>query len=204
MEADAKRIVEGYTNKREGTNRLGRRVWEYTGVYPGVARWHDDTEARVRKDKALTSCWGRKIPFMGTQDANLFRKAYSAIPQSTVVDLVNRAMVNAFRTRTPAFSRALLQQQTHDSLTYSYPLAALEDAAEFISSLAFAPDYMNPVMEYGGREFRIGTDMKIGFSLGEMIDCPIFPDVGEQFAALQEAVRKAKENSPYFPATVAA
>lgn len=203
MEAEAKRIVEGYTNKREGRNRLGRRVWEYAGVYPGIARWHDETEERVRRDKALTSCWGRKIPFMGTQDANLFRKAYSAIPQSTVVDLVDRAMVNAFRTRTPAFARARLMQQTHDSLTYEYPLDALPDAAEFISALAFGERYMNPVMAYGGREFRIGTDMKVGFSLGAMHDCPITPDPGEQFEHLTRAVSAAKAASPYFPAVAA-
>lgn len=192
MEGEAKRIVEGYTGKMERVGRTGRKVWEYVGVYPGVARWHDETEARVRRDKALTTPWGRKIPFMGTLDASLFRKAYSAVPQSTVVDLVNRAMVNAHRTRTPAFSRAQILQQTHDSLTYQYPLDALPDAAAFLSTLSFGGEYMNPLLTWEGREFRIGTDLKVGFSLGAMHDCPITPDAHTQLTNLQSTITKIK------------
>ena len=197
MEAEAKRIVEGYSHKREGNGRT--RSPEYTGVYPGVARWHDETEAQVRRHKHLISCWGRKIPFMGVMDQNLFRKAFSALPQSTVVDLVNRAMVNAFRERSAPFAKALLLQQTHDSLTYQYPLACMEDMAEFVSRLAFSERFMNPIMDYGEREFRIGTDMKIGFSLGQMHDCPISPDSSEQLSHLTSAIEMAKEKSHYFP-----
>lgn len=194
LETEAKRIVEGYSSKQAGVTSR-----KYVGVYPGVARWHDDTEMRVRKDKCLTSCWGRKIPFMGVMDANLFRKAYSALPQSTVVDLVNRAMVNAFRERSPAFTHAMLLQQTHDSLTYQFPLAREEEMADFVSRLAFAEQFMNPVMEYEGREFQIGTDMKVGFSLGAMIDCPITPEPGDQLAHLRTAIAIAKEKSPHWP-----
>lgn len=193
-EADAKRIVESYTLRRDGAR--GRK--EYTGVYPAIARWHDEIEMRVRRDKFLVSCWGRKIPFMGIMDSNLFRKAYAALPQSTVVDLVNRAMVNAFRTRTPAFARAQIMQQTHDSLTYQFPLSRIEEMGEFVSALAFGEAYMNPEMEYGGRAFRIGTDMKIGFDLGRMIDCEITPDPGRQVEFLREGVEKAKAKSRYF------
>ena len=198
MENEAKRIVEGYSCKREVTDRMGRRKIEYTGVYPGIARCPDETEQKIRKDRFLTNCWGRKIPFMGIMDSNLFRKGYSAVPQSTVVDLVNRAMVNAFRTRSPHFARAQILQQTHDSLTYQYPLDALDDAALFLSELAFQEKYLNPIMSYDDRPFRIGNDLKIGFTLGAMFDCPLFPDPEEQRFHLTEIAEKAKATSPYF------
>ena len=195
MESEAKKIVEGYSHKVEVFGRGGQKRVEYLGVYPGIARWHDETEERVRRDKFLENCWGRRIPFMGTFDANLYRKAFSAIPQSTVVDLVNRAMSNATRTQDKPFRHAILLQQTHDSLTYQYPIDKLDAAALFLTQLAFSPEYLNPIMQYDGREFQIGTDLKIGFSLGEMVDCPLSENPDEQLAHLERGIDTARRHA---------
>lgn len=148
-----------------------------TTVYPGVAAWWEEIDQVLRTSRTFVNCFGRKIRFLDEMGQSLKNSATSFLPQSTNVDMVNAAMVKVFEDNSPAFRRAELLTQTHDSLTFQYPTDDWTRAAEFVIKTAL--DYLSPEIEYNFRKFKVGTDLKIGFDWSAMVEVEVVDDVGQ-------------------------
>jgi len=90
----------------------------------------------------------------------LFQAAYAFIPQSTVFDITREAMVKIRESKDQYVGQAQLLAQVHDQLLYQYPTENIIELAHVIRVVANG--LMNPLLSYNGREFAIGTTVRIG------------------------------------------
>lgn len=77
------------------SEREVRRLMDaYFDAYPEIKSvfWRR-VEQAIRKNGVLTTPWGRRRVFYGMMGDELLREAYSYIPQSTIADLCNSAVV---------------------------------------------------------------------------------------------------------------
>lgn len=164
-------------------------VSQYREVaYPGVPQWHKSIEAEMRRDRTMTNCFGRKVTLRDQWGPDLLDAAYSFKPQSTVGDIVNRAMIAAYDDTSPVFASMDLLTQTHDSATVQYPTDDWVRMADF--AIRFGLGYMSPELEYNQRKFTIGTDLKIGLDWGNMVEVELIPDAQAVAKNLQHGWHK--------------
>ncbi len=171
-ERDAKEIVRRY----------------HEDAYPGIRQWHEKIKRQLAKDKTLSNCFGRKRKFIDAWGMELWLDAYSFIPQSTVVDMVNIGMTKAFDDKSLDFQ---LLAQVHDSILIQVP-PEWEKAAQDCKKIAL--DYMMPTIQYGAREFQIPTDVKVGYDWSNMRGVSVTSqtlaaDIKEAIEAIEEETR---------------
>lgn len=160
----------------------------YLKAYPGVPRYHAWVRDQLRRNRTLENCFGRKIEFKEQWGRDLWKSAYSAIPQSTVVDLVNQAMVSIYRDQsTPGFRSLEILQQVHDSIRFQFPLAMLD---HFPDTLERCLERMNPTLHYNGRDFHIGSDVKVGARGSEMKEVHTIEEATAVARSLQQKVQE--------------
>lgn len=138
----------------------------YHSIYPGIRMWHEATRNQLSKNRYLVNCFGRKIRFLDAWGDDLFKAAYSAIPQSTVGDNTNIGMRDIYNDEElcgkSGYNGDLLAN-VHDSCLLQFPLAALDHIDKIQKKLYY---HMEPELEYHGRKFRIPTDSKVGLNWG--------------------------------------
>lgn len=149
-ESEAKKIVELYTRQ----------------AYPSLPLWWETIERQLRKDRTLTNCFGRRCTFYDAWSTELLNAAYSFIPQSTNADCLIDATDLIYTSEEACLENWELMANVHDSLLCQWLGSDVMECAQAIDLCANV--YMNPVMEYAGREFRIKTDCKIGLSWDDM------------------------------------
>lgn len=160
---------EGFVNfslLNEMEQREGRRIVNlYHEIYPGIRQYYATTQRLLQRDRTLTNCFGRKVYFMGEWGHDLWKSAYSMIPQSTVVDSLNQGMVKIYHDKGITKTNNVdILAQVHDSILMQVPLSLAEDQRSFTNFLKGVYDYVSPVCEYNGRKFTIATDAKIGLN----------------------------------------
>ncbi len=162
---------EGYKNFaliNEIEEREAKRMVElYHKIYPGIHLWYEHIKRQLRDDRSLTNCFGRKVRFMEAYNDQLFKSAYSMIPQSTVVDGLNLGMIEIYNDDllTKMLNIDILAQ-VHDSILMQIPVTELNE--EIYNRLtARINDLTSPEMEYSNRKFKIATDWKWGLNWGE-------------------------------------
>lgn len=150
-----------------------RMVNLYHQIYPGIRIWYDAVKFQLGKDRTLTNCFGRKVHFMGAWQDDLFKSAYSFLPQSSVVDSLNQGMCDVYYSKDPDFDRLAILAQVHDSIMGQAHISTLQDGS-FHRAMQKVYSMVSPELEYGGRRFKIATDMKIGLNWGGLhpIDNP--------------------------------
>lgn len=136
----------------------------YHKIYPGINTWYGSVRAKLAADRILTNLFGRKYKFVGKWDDDLFKSAYSYIPQSTVGELVNRAMRKIYDDNDESTQDLEILMQVHDSIDLQDQYADLD---KLVRSIRRIEKYMTIPLEANGREFTIGTDLKVGFNLGQ-------------------------------------
>lgn len=147
-QAEAKKAVEGYHL-----------------IYPGIrGNYYTSVQRQLGRDRTLTNCFGRKVRFMDQWGNDLFKAGYSCIPQSTVVDSLNRGLVRSYNDDAVTDVLDILAQ-IHDS-------ALTQVTEEFARSEKLVPlcekicEAISPELSYNGRTFKIATDIKIGLNWG--------------------------------------
>lgn len=139
----------------------------YHEIYPGIRKSYDVIKRQLQRDRTLTNCFGRKVRFMGEWGNDLWKSAYSMVPQSTVVDSLNEGMVNIYNDTTITVERNVdILAQVHDSILMQVPLSVAKDRRQFESFMKKVYDYTSPILSYNGNDFKIATDAKIGFNWG--------------------------------------
>jgi DNA polymerase-1 len=137
----------------------------YHRIYPGIRRWYETIKNKLGSGRTLTNLFGRKYCFRDKWSDELLKSAYSFQPQSTVGELVNRAMDNIYDDTTPETRDLEIMMQVHDSIDFQ---DQYQDLDRLVASIRRIQSYMDIPLEANGRTFTIQTDLKIGFSLGKM------------------------------------
>lgn len=136
-----------------------------TQAYPGLSNWWKSIKNELKSNhRMLSNCFGRKVRLLQEAGSELYDAAYSFKPQSTVGDVVNRAMTAAYDDDSPAFRPMRLGAQVHDSLMLQYPV----DGPLLGEWLLAMKRYLQPDLTYSGKTFRLGVDLKVGYDWGNM------------------------------------
>lgn len=144
-----------------------RVIAMYHDIYPGIRKMHESVKRQLNKDRTLTNCLGRKVRFMGEWGNDMWKSAYSMVPQSTVVDSLNGGMVKIYNDT--YITRKLnvdILAQVHDSILMQVPISVARNIEVFERFLATVFDRISPELNYNGNAFKIATDCKIGFNWG--------------------------------------
>jgi len=135
-------------------------VEKYHRIYPGIRQWHSFIQTQLSKSRILKNCFGRKCQFLERWGSDLFKQAYAYLPQSTVADIVNRALVDIYKDTDPRMMHLEILAQVHDSILFQMPLNLSTN--DILYCIEKCDKYLTPGLEYNAREFIIKTDIKIG------------------------------------------
>jgi len=159
----------------------------YHNAYPGLTLWHQHIRNKLSKDRTLENLFGRKRRFLNRWNEDLFKAAYSYIPQSTVGQLLNIGIVETYyqqdREGLEFLKKWDLLNQVHDSMVFQYPA---NDPVGFAKTIKQIQENLNVKMYANGREFIIKTDGKIGLNCKKLYTLDI--------AEPTEEVQKQIEN----------
>lgn len=137
-------------------------VERYHTVYPSVRMWHASIREQLSHSKTLVNCLGRHRRFMGRWGDDLFREAYSFIPQSTVADKLNRDGLCFTYYRQDLFPEVELLNIVHDSILFQVPLEV--GAARIYEIISEICRSLESPIEWKGQSFSIPADAKLGFN----------------------------------------
>ena len=162
---------EGYVNfallNEMEQSEAKRIVAMYHDIYPSIRKSYEVIKRQLQVDRTLTNCFGRKVRFLGEWGNDLWKSAYSMIPQSTVVDSLNQGMVKTYNDVSITRERNVdILAQVHDSILMQVPIAVARNKILFETFVEKVYDYTSPTLSYNGNDFKIATDAKIGFNWG--------------------------------------
>lgn len=131
---------------------------KYFAAFPAHLQWQAWTDAELRRRGTLISLMGRKRQFWGRRndDATL-REAIAYDPQSSLADIVNRAMLRLWQS-----GLAIVVLQDHDAITFMYP----EDLEEHVVPMLWEALPETIPLRHG-RTMTIPYDCKIGWNRGD-------------------------------------
>jgi DNA polymerase-1 len=159
----------------------------YHRIYPGIRQWYERTRSQLSKDRTLVNLFGRKYRFLEKWGPDLFKSAYSYGPQSTVGELVNRAMDSIYDDTSDDTRDLEILMQVHDSIDFQDQYA---DVPRLVRSIRKVQRYMDIPLQAHGRQFTIGTDLKIGWSMGDMHEIDLRLSDDELIAGIEEFLQK--------------
>jgi DNA polymerase I-like protein with 3'-5' exonuclease and polymerase domains len=142
----------------------------YHSTYPGIKSWYQRIQDQLGRDRTLVNLLGRKCRFLDRWGDDLFKAAYSYIPQSTVGEIVNRGMVSIYNAPHEYLKHWEILRQVHDSIHFQ---TSKIDTKTICGGIWEACNHLSPTLSTGGREFSIGIDCKIGYSLSDMKEIPV-------------------------------
>jgi uracil-DNA glycosylase family 4 len=169
---DAGKTVRHATNYSAGptvlANRLGVSLKEaktlidlYHKANPMLRMWYNLIQQELKLTKTLTNLFGRKHRFLDRWGDSLFRSAYSYIPQSTIGDLLNKALLQIYDNHMELPYEMLILLQLHDAVYIMVKEENVMDAIKFLRKQMLIPLY------YNNDEFLIDVDFAVGDSWGE-------------------------------------
>ena len=138
-------------------------VEKYHHIYKGVREWHATVREELsRSNKTLTNCFGRRRTFLDRWGHDLFKVAYSYIPQSTIAELMNTYGVCFLYQRQDLFPEVQFLNTIHDSIRYQIPLSVGNE--RIIEIIKAVKESLEHELEWRGKTFSIPVDTEIGFT----------------------------------------
>lgn len=145
---------------------------KYFIIYPGILRWQKEIRLELMKSKSLTNSFGRKRIFFGRlqykweggkvvdlEENDTVREAYAYNPQSTLVDDLNRGLIELFYKGEPKIQ---ILHQGHDSV-----LGQVEENEVGWATKLMKECLVKPFI-CGGDKLTIPIEIKVGKNWGEM------------------------------------
>ena len=132
----------------------------YFEAFPNILSWQSKVREEVKKTRVLTNPFGRRRVFFDRMGKDLFKEAYAFVPQSTLVDDVNRSMIQIFYIAEPNLQ---ILHHGHDSLLFQIWKSKVEWAVEVIKKNLELPFIC------GGEVLKIPVEIKVGENWGEML-----------------------------------
>ncbi|MBU2249668.1 MAG: hypothetical protein KKD77_23170 [Gammaproteobacteria bacterium] len=136
-------------------------VDRYHTAYPGIRQYHAWVRHRLGKDRTIENCYGRKRLFLDRWGDELFKSAYSYIPQSTVADKINREGLSYIYYNQHLFRPVDLLLQVHDSIVFqmNYKEYSWERQAE---CLMLIKESLETPLTWHGTKFKIPVGLEVG------------------------------------------
>jgi DNA polymerase I len=128
----------------------------YFATYPRIRVWHMSIRDTLQSTRELTTPFGRRRTFFNKWNDSLLKEGLAFIPQSTVADMVNQALIQMDR---EGFELLL---QVHDSIVFQCTPKELDE------KVARARVLMERPVEINGKILRIPMDVKVGENWEEM------------------------------------
>jgi uracil-DNA glycosylase family 4 len=156
-------LKDGYIRTPEECQRM---IDRYLGEFPGILNYFKWVQQQVWWHKQLVNSWGRiwNVTYEHMDD-DLYRRAYSFLPQSEVADLLNQWGFVALHQRLQSWEweEARIAAQVHDSLLISCRPDDAWDIARFVQDSLERPRTYTAVT---GEEVEltIGCEYKLGTS----------------------------------------
>jgi uracil-DNA glycosylase family 4 len=135
----------------------------YHAAYPGVREWHATIRDELnRNNRTLINCYNQRRVFLGKPGHDLFKVAYSFIPQSSVANKVNQDGFVYIYYNQEALSEVEFLNSIHDSIQYQVPLEV--GSSRIIEIIKTIKASLESEMSWKDRRFSIPTDTELGFS----------------------------------------
>jgi DNA polymerase-1 len=97
-------------------------VDRYHQAYPGVRQgYHAQVRQMLSTNRTVINCMNRRRLFLDRWGDDLFKSAYSFIPQSTVADVINERGLAYIYYNQDLFAPVELLLQVHDSVIFQIP-----------------------------------------------------------------------------------
>ncbi len=137
----------------------------YYDASPRIQRWHMEVEDQINKFRRMKTPMGRKRQFHGRRGDDRVRKAIAYVPQSTVADVLNLALIRLEKEIREYKLDWKILLQVHDSMVFQIPVKQ-----------ALILDYVCKVLEVcfdipitiHNRRLLIPFDVKVGKDWGHM------------------------------------
>jgi DNA polymerase I-like protein with 3'-5' exonuclease and polymerase domains len=149
-------------------NRLGIKLGEarqlielYHRANPQLKTWYATIEKELKSTRMLYNLSGRKHKFLDRWGDSLFRSAYSYIPQSTVGDLLNKALLRLYDAQLELDFDMTILLQLHDAVYTMVEEKYVDFTIKLMRKCMMIP------LKYNNEEFTIDVDFKVGDSWGE-------------------------------------
>ena len=131
---------------------------KYFRAFPAHIQWHEWVDKQLRRYGTIISLTGRKRQFWGRRNSDdTLREAIAYDPQCSLAEIVDRGMLNVWRSRD-----ATLMMNDHDAITIQYPE---KDEDKVIPKILEQLQY--PIQLKHNRELLIPYDCKVGWNKGE-------------------------------------
>ena len=130
----------------------------YFDTFPNLRAWQLRVQSALGKSRRMTTPMGRKRTFFGRWGEQLFREAYAFVPQATVGDVLNYAMIKMYK----KFPEVEFMLQIHDAFVIQVPSI---DVGIWVGRIKVAFDI--PIL-INGKELVIPIDIKVGSNWDEM------------------------------------
>lgn len=138
---------------------------KYKAHFPNLENWWRDVENEVGKTRVMTNLFGRKRVFFSRWGHELVNEAIAYVPQSTVGDLLNLGLINAWNNLPNGWK---ISANNHDSI-----LAQVPEGTDEMYIYKFFKYYLEIPMYVHNYTFTIPIDIKMGINWGEMKDLKI-------------------------------
>ncbi len=170
-------------------------VEQYHKAYPGVRQYHAWVRNQLAKDKTLENCFGRRRLFLDRWGDELFKSAYSFIPQSTVADKINRHGIMYIYYNQQLFRPVDIILQVHDSIVFqmNYKKYTWEEQAECI--LRIKQSLESPI-QWHNTKFIIPVGLEVGTSMSKKgmvevknAECSSVAGLARRLSSLNEQFR---------------
>lgn len=181
LEKDAKYIVDRYHQ-----------------AYPGVRQYHAWIRYQLSKNRTLENLFGRKRLFLDRWGDELFKSAYSYIPQSTVAEIINRRGIIFIYYQQHTFKPIDLLLQVHDNLIFqiNYKKYSWEEQAR---CLILIKESLEAPLSWRGSSFSIPIGMEVGMNLNKKDMVEVSRD---EFSSVERLARKLSDIYSQFRASL--
>jgi len=131
---------------------------QYFRAFPGIRQWHEWVQKQLWSDQRyLITPAGRVRHFFGRpNDSATLREAIAYVPQSSVGDILNRALLTLYR-REEELGIELLAQ-VHDAILFQYPEDREDEIVPAVLEAMLVP------LDVAGREFVIPVEGAVGYN----------------------------------------
>jgi DNA polymerase-1 len=164
-------------------------VERYHTAYPGVRQtYHAMIREQLARDRTITNLFGRKTLFLGQWGEDLFKEAYSCIPQGTTGDKINEQGINFIYYNQDRFRPVELLIQVHDSIGFQIPTSVSWE--RHADCLIRIKDSLETPLVWREREFVVPADLTMGLNFHKEGDLCItikhknFPSTKEKLAQM--------------------
>lgn len=144
---------------------LGKSIRSgYLDRFPGIRSWHMKIQSQLSKSKIMVTPLGRKRIFFGRWNEQLFKIAYAYVPQSTVADTLNLAMIRFYN----GYRKWPLMLQIHDSFVFQVP-----EGVYWMEVIVALKHVFDIPITIHGKVLRIPHEVKVGRNWNEMEEVKI-------------------------------